>query len=122
MSVEVSKKLKKQVVNLLDDFLQIIPEDTDLLMIRIFFETSVNPNTIMEGFIQWVYPWKQQIKDRDEKYFQDNDNMFGPLPLDKVKKIRTMYNDGTFDEEDKEVIWNYFNVFIGLIEKFKKVV
>ena len=114
-------QLRDQVLNLIDDLLAVCPNEADILLVRLFFENHVDPKVLMDGFITWVYPWKESIKAHDEKYFEDNEHIFGPLPADKVAHFKTKMKDGTFDEDDKDVIWSYFEVYISLIEQYIKV-
>jgi len=114
-------QLSTQVLNLLDDLLCICPNEPDILLVRLFFENQVDPETLMKGFITWVYPWKNYIEEHNERYFEENDHIFGPLPSDKVEYFKIKMKDGTFDSDDKEVIWAYFEVFISLIEKYNKL-
>lgn len=117
---QVLSDMKKQVINLLDDLSEVFPSETELLMARIYFDTQVDPLTIMQGFEKWVYPWKDKIIARDERFFHENDHIFGPVPANKLIKFKKMYKDGTIDSQDKKVIWDYFNVYIKLIERYKK--
>lgn len=118
---KVLKQLHQQVTNLIDDILTICPDERDLLSIRIFFNLYPEID-LMEGFIKWVYPWKEHIMEKNEDFFKKNTHVFGPLPADKVAHLKTKLYDGTFDEQDKEIMWKYFQVFIRLVEKYKKLV
>jgi hypothetical protein len=118
---KVLGQLHSQVLNLLDDLLCICPDESDILLVRIFFENQVDQQLLMDGFVRWVYPWKDHILDHNEDFFNKNDHIFGPLPTDKVSYFKDKMNDGTFDEEDKKVIWEYFEVFVRLIDKYKKL-
>lgn len=117
---KVLNQLHNQVLNLLDDILSICPDESDVLLVRLFFENQVDSETLMHGFIKWVYPWKKYIQDRDERYFDENDHIFGPLPTNKVEHFKRKMKDGTFDADDKTIIWDYFQVFISLIEQYNK--
>jgi len=118
---KVVNQLKSQVLNLLDDLLIIAPNESDLLLIRLFFENQIEPDLLMKGFINWVYPWKEEIETKNERFFKENDNIFGPLPTSKVKYIKDKIEDGTLDEDDKETMWRYFQVFIKLIDQYNKL-
>lgn len=117
----ITKQLHAQVLNLMDDIITVCPNDSDILLVRIFFENNVSPELLMKEFIKWVYPWKENIVRRDLNFFFDNDHPFGPLPLNKVKEFRVRLKDGTFDENDVKAIWDYFDVFTSLVEKYNKV-
>jgi len=114
-------QLKVQVLNLIDDLLTIFPDEPDILLIRLYFENQVDPITLMNGFVKWVYPWKNHIKNRNEDFFKKNDHIFGPLPTDKVYYFKRRVEDGTLDKEDKDTMWKYFDLFIKLIDKYNKV-
>ena len=118
---KVMDQLRDQVLNLLDDLLSICPNEPDILLVRLFFENQVDPETLMQGFTKWVHPWKAYIKAHNEEYFEKNDHIFGPLPADKVTYFKLRMKDGTFDKEDKDIIWAYFQVFISLIEQYNKI-
>lgn len=114
-------QLKEQVINFLDDLLAICPNESDIIIIRLFFENHIDLKSIMENFIKYVYPWKEFIIERNEEFFEKNEHIFGPLPGDKVKHFKRKIKDGTFTEEDKEIIWRYFEVFIALMEQYNKL-
>ena len=118
---KVLNQLHQQVKNLIDDILNVCPEERDLLKIRLYFDLYP-PIDLMDGFIKWVYPWKEQIMTKNEDFFKKNDHIFGPLPSDKVEHLKKRLYDGTFDNQDREVMWKYFQVFITLIEKYKKLI
>ena len=108
-------------MNLLDDISITCPGEQDVLLVRLFFDNAINDADLMAGFITFVLPWKDKIMARDEAYFRDNDHMFGPLPYEKVQHFKRLYTNGTFTAQDKIVIWNYFLVFITLIEQVRKI-
>lgn len=120
-SEKVLAQLLDQVLNLLDDLLSICPDEPDILLVRLFFQNQVDAQLLMDGFIKWVYPWKDHIKTHNEDFFEKNNHIFGPLPTDKVEYFKVKMKDGTFDAQDKEIIWEYFEVFIGLIEQYNKL-
>jgi len=114
--------LKEQVLNLLNDLMEIFPEETDIMLTRLFFETQADPQLIMDGFIKWVYPWKEQILASNEEFFEKSERIFGPIPADKVTRFKKMWKDNLLSEDDKKIVWSYFNVYIKCIERYKKYV
>jgi hypothetical protein len=118
---KILAQLKSQVLNLLDDLLIIYPNESDLLLIRLFFDNQISDKKLMEGFIKWVYPWKNHILTHNEEFFENNEHIFGPLPINKIHYLKDKLKDGTIDKEDKETMWRYFEVFIKLIDQYNKV-
>ena len=115
---EICEKLKSQVVQLIRDLMSILPnEENKLMMVFLFFQTCDSQN-IMDEFKKWVHPWKVQISDRDMKFFFENDHVFGPLPSKQLEYMRQKLRDGTIDDDNKEILWDYFNVFVKLMDRY----
>jgi hypothetical protein len=114
--------LKEQVLNLLNDLMEIFPEETDIMLTRLFFETQADPQLVMDGFIKWVYPWKEQIINSNEEFFEKSERIFGPIPADKVIRFKKMWKENLLSDDDKKIVWSYFNVYIKCIERYKKYV
>lgn len=119
---QLCMQLKAQVLNLFDDILSICPNEPELILLRVYFDVKIVPEKLMEGFIKYVYPWKTQILNNDETFFDNSENIFGIIPKNKVHYIKDKIKDGTFDEEDKKVIWRYFEIFIKIMEKYHKII
>lgn len=122
MTEIIVSQFKKQILGLIDDLQEIFPKESDLLLIRLYLDNAIPEIELIEGFEKWVYPWKDKILAKNDIFFKDNDHAFGPLPKNKVEKIKNMWFSNTFDKDDKEVLWAYFQVYIKLIEKYKKLV
>ena len=118
--MEIAEELKTQMINLIDDLLEILPNEKDIFTVRVLFDAMMSPTKLIEGFIEYVLPWKEYITNRDETYFEKNDNIFGSLPAHKVQYFKTLYKNGVFGQEEKETIWQYFDVFVSLAETYKK--
>jgi hypothetical protein len=117
----ILNQLKAQVINQLDDLIAVCPNEGDILLVRFFFENNIDPQSLMDGFIYWVLPWKDYIQKRDERFFIENNHVFGPLPESKVAYFKQKFLDGTFDAADKEIIWQYFHVYVSLMEQYNKL-
>lgn len=114
--------LKEQVLNLLNDLMDIFPNENDILFARLFFETQADPQLIMNGFIEWVYPWKKEILEKNEEFFEKSDRIFGPIDSSKLERFKKMWKEGQLDNDEKEAVWKYFQVYIKLIDKYKKLI
>lgn len=118
----ISNQLKDQVINLLNDLMEIFPSDQKMLMARLYFENQVEANVLMKGFVKYVVPWKEKILVKDEKFFQENDHIFGDVESSNVSHFKNLYNSGNLSPDDKKILWSYFSVFISLVEKYKKMI
>ena len=116
-----ANQLKDQMLNLTDDLLEILPNESDIFAARMYFEFQ-SAMTLMEGFVKYVIPKREFIVKRDERYFTENDTIFGKLPKNKVDHFKNLYLSGKIGDDEKQVIWDYFDVFLTLAENFEKVI
>ena len=115
-----AQELKTQILNLVDELIEILPNEKDILMARIYFD-MLDENRIIQGFLRHVVPQRNYIENKDERYFTDNDYIFGDLPKDKVRHFKEIYEkDNMISKDDKEVIWEYFQIFIKICDNYKK--
>nr|QOI90447.1 hypothetical protein HWQ62_00311 [Pyramimonas orientalis virus] len=128
---------KEECVNLfnvklkefINDLITVYPHDDDLYK----FKTSismlllVNDKQVIKIFKDFVYPkYKDRILSRDEKFFLNHDytddvvatqNTESPEFTDQlIVKIKSYWK--TMTDENKNIIWSYFNLLIKLVEKY----
>jgi hypothetical protein len=111
---QLERQLKTQVLNLVDDLIEICPDDYEIVLIKGFLDQMVDEEELMKSFIEHVIPWKNEIQNRDEDFFKNNEHVFGLLPEAKVKHFKNLWVTNFFDNDDKRVIWDYFTVYIKL--------
>jgi hypothetical protein len=126
MSTNLSK-FNEQLLNFLNEISSLFPEDKALKTFcnTVEFIKKTNPRELMNQFKKFVYPYKEQIIKKDESFFLDNSfndivkgtEINGINPLAEMMRIKTIWVSGQLSPKDKECIWNYFKVFIYLIEK-----
>jgi hypothetical protein len=101
---------------------KLFPEDKKL---STFYYTvdlmkKANPREIMNQFKQYVYPFKDQILAKDENFFINNtftDSIKSQNGISELLRIKQIWNSGDLTSHDKECVWNYFKVFLYLIDK-----
>jgi hypothetical protein len=129
---------KEECVNLfnvklkefINDLITVYPQDNDLYT----FKTSismlllVNDKQVIKIFKDFVYPkYKDHILNRDDTFFLDHDytddmSAVGvaeqsPEITDQlIVKIKSYWT--TMDDDNKNVIWNYFTLLIKLVGKY----
>lgn len=120
--MSIKQNLLKQIDNFIDDFSKIFPDKVE---IQLFVQKynlirNVNSTLIIDYFIKYIYPNKTQIMNNDENFFitgggqeelKDNN---GLKLRDTIKKLWVSETSN----ENKEIIWKYFKIFILLSEKY----
>jgi len=118
---EVSKiidTLKNETLNLFDDIISLYPNETDILLARLYIY-NIEPITLMDGYIRSVYPFRGYIENKNEEFFIKTDNIFGKISSDKINRFKDIITRD-MSADNKVAIWKYFEVFIALIEKYQE--
>lgn len=121
MSTNLSK-FNEQLINFLNELSSLFPEDKMLKTSyhTVEFMKKSNPREIMNLFKKFVYPYKEQILKRDESFFLNNDfsdSIKSNSTITEMFRIKTLWASGRLTNNDKECVWNYFKVFIYLMDK-----
>lgn len=88
------------------------------------FNKLIKYNSIIpiNHFIENAYSYKNEIINKDEKYFNDYDlNSINELNsdktlLDEVLRLKNIYNK--VDEESKNNLWTYLQAMLGIAEEY----
>jgi len=117
--VELLVLFKKTMIEFLDELIEQFDQEGDLIVLRFFLSEQIPLETIMHQFNSYVYPMKDMIKNRDEKFFLERDNIFGSSPKDKVIHFKELYMK--MAKDDRATLWTWFDTFIMICEKYKKI-
>ena len=114
----------------IDKFCDCYPEDTDLSNFKtyILILKKTNPRKILELFDKYCVKYKTQIKNKDEEFLLTANFMKDKIKIehiinennsfDIIEKIRNYWRE--MDNEMKENIWKYLNLFLMLSTKINK--
>jgi len=118
--VDILKRFKNGYMQFINELLEQFPHETDLIIIRVFFEDQVPVSVVADSFIQHVLPHKHMIDKREDKFFLENNHIFGMLDTGKVLHFKKLWTSPQLDVDDKNAIWNWFDVFCALVEAYRK--
>lgn len=116
--------LLTQIENFINEIKDISNNNKEILL---FYEQynllkSVNSKLIVDAFIQYVYPHKDKIKNKDDTFFLNGGGQEELEKLDKnAIKIRDVLKnlwENKIDDDKKEMVWKYMLVFCLLAEKY----
>lgn len=118
MNKNNSLRFNKMVNNFLDELQTILPDEKDIVIFKSQLDVTamINPHKILQSFILYVYPYKKYIMEKKEEFFLGNnislkkDYMTEAIHLTDLWKTK-------LSNENKEVVWKYFQVMIILSEK-----
>lgn len=121
MSNSIKTKLINQISNFIEELDTTFPNHADISIFKekFLFLKSANSQLIVEYFIQFIYPLKEYINNKDERFFiegggQEKIDLKGLNMRDNLKNL--WIND--MSEENKIIVWKYFKIFILLTDKY----
>lgn len=124
-AIKILQDFKEQMKLLLDDLIEVFPQEGDLVVLRVFLVDQLSIQEVMYNFIVHILgKWKEKVKKRDATFFLENDDPFGSMPAgaqNKVGHFRRMWLSPNLDKEDRNMIWEYFDVFLRLADQYKRV-
>lgn len=102
----------------LDELIQLFPAEADLIVIRVLVKNTVTPENLISIFIKEALPHKQEIKDRNDDYFIKS-TLFDFVGKEKAQHVKNLWKSSILDSDDRRVIWEWFDLFIFLSEKYQ---
>ena len=122
--IEILRRFKDTIISFLDELIGQFPEEADLVIFRIFLKDRVPIVEIIKYFVLKVLPLKKMIEDRNEDFFLNHCTLMEDINNQKTKgkinHFKKLWRSETLDDEDKEVVWQWFDIFITLSEKYQK--
>jgi hypothetical protein len=114
--------LLTQIDNFINELCTIFQNNGEILLFREKYNLvrGVNSNLIIEYFITYIYPFKKNIMNMEESFFLDGggqEELKDNSGLKLRDNIKTLWITQLSDE-NKEIIWKYFKIFILLCEKY----
>lgn len=119
---QILQEFHSNIIAFLDELIEQFPTEADLIFVRLFLKDSIPYTDIMNKFIQECFPHKEAISKRDEKLFLESDlSLFSGLDKSKVNHFKVLWKSSILNEEDRQVIWKWFDTFIYLAEQYQKL-
>lgn len=116
--------LLQQIDNFTSELCTIFPQNNEILLLKEKYSMikSMNSKLVVEYIIQHIYPLKQMILDQNEDFFlsgggqEEIKDSSGLRFRDNICKLWV----SQMTDENKEIVWKYFKVFVILSEKYIK--
>ena len=122
--IEILKQFKNSLISFLDELIVQFPLEGDIVIFRIFVKDQIIISNIMNYFVQKILPLKKMVDERDEDFFLNHCSLFEDIQNDnqknKVSKFKKLWRSNCLDEDDRIVIWKWFDSFMFLSEKYQK--
>lgn len=115
-------ELNDMMFDLINDLSSIFShpdERGDLLAAEVWYKI-LHRETIMVRTIEYLLPYKQNIKDRNFDYFANNcEYIFGGLPKDRVEYYqKVIVEQKRLSKNHMNIIWEYLDAMTALAESY----
>jgi hypothetical protein len=118
--IELLGVFKDKLIKFFDALIEQFPNEGDFVMIRVLIP-SIPTEDIMNIFCNRIMPYTDMIKNRDDRFFLENINLFEGIKTDKVNYFKDIWLHGNLTEEDKEQLWKWFILFSNLAVRYSKL-
>ena len=120
--IKILQEFKTQIVDFFDALIIQFPTDSDLCMLRIFFNNQIDILKVMNVFIAKLLPLKDNVRRRDVNFFLGTGaaSLFESFDKGKVNYFKILWQSDSLDDDDRSEIWKWFDVFIVLAERYSK--
>ena len=120
--MSITQIFLQQTDNFNNDLVNIFPNNGEILVLqqKYNFIRSANSKLIIEYFIEFIFPYKEKIKNKDEDFFIEGggqSEIKNKSGLKLKDNIKTLWLN-QMSSDNKEIIWKYFNVFALLCGKY----
>jgi hypothetical protein len=122
--LQLLQTFKNQIINFLDELIQQFPNQAEFVIIRVFVKDQIPLADVLGRFIKECLDFHDQIKQKDEKFFLESDiivNALGgnQMGLDVMDKLRELWRSDSLDQEDRDMVWRWLDLFFNIAQKYK---
>jgi hypothetical protein len=114
-------QLKDNLIIFFDELIELLPEEPDLVIVRIFLKDKIPIMDVMEYIIEKLVPLKHLVIEKDDNFFMNHNILFEKLDENRVNHFKRLWTSGALDNENKGTVWRWFRSFIYLAEKYDNV-
>jgi hypothetical protein len=122
--IEILKQFKNALIAFLDELIGQFPLEGDLVIFRIFLKDRIPIKDIINDFVLRILPLKELIVARDEDFFLNKCELFENIESTekkgKINRFKKLWRSESLDDDDKKIVWEWFDSFIFLTEKYQK--
>jgi hypothetical protein len=116
--IELLKIFRTKLIDFLDALREKLPKENDIVILRVYLAEQIPIETILQIFAKRILPYEEMVNARDERFILEQNDLFEGLKRDKVHYFKTLWTSPTFTQEDKNMLWEWFKVFLKLAKMY----
>lgn len=122
--LQILSQFKNSLISFFDELIELFPEESDLIMIRIFLKDQIPIMEVMNilnfNINKNDAKLKIQMEQHNEQFFLEN-NFLDGIDKNKVLHFKKLWKSPRLDNEDKAMIWKWIDSFLIMINKYNKL-
>ncbi len=120
---QILSEFKKTVVQFFDELIGQFPSAGDLVVCRVMMNDQVPVRLVMDAFCDKLDDnngeMRVMIREKNEEFFIERD-IFEVVSGEIGTRLKKLWVSPMLSDDDRNVIWDWFNSFVFLADKFKK--
>ena len=116
MKEQILNKFHGCFIQFLDELIEQFPTEGKLHIVRILVKDTTPPWKLMDKYVTFVLPNKDMVDNKDDAFFLNDNAGFQQLADKNLISLQGLWLN--MDNENKDVIWQWFTVFNKLADKF----
>ena len=114
---EIMILFRKQLVNFIDELIDSFPSEGNLVIGRIYVANQLIIEDALNGFCNSLTKYRESIRTRDVVFFREH-NLLGSPNKDNINYLKKLWDEGTLDDEEKLVIWEWVDLFVTIADTY----
>jgi hypothetical protein len=117
---ELLKLFKENIINFLDALIEQFNKESDFITLRVLFDGQIPIEEALNVFSQRIIPFLDMIKNKDENFFLNCDQLFEGISQSKVSHFKNIWKSPILTLEDREQLWRWFKLFGNLAKQYQR--
>ena len=118
--IELLSIWKENIGKFIHSLSTLFPSENDLILTKMFID-QIPTEQVLLYFSEKILPLRKQIEIRDENFFLNDDNTFMGVSETKVVKWKKLWNSSVLDNNDKNAIWQWMDLFVKISDKYRQL-
>ena len=117
----LQQKFKENLLEFFSELVIQFPHEADLIVLRMIMK-EMTAELLIDRFINDILHLKDKVIQRDSTFFLENRLLYVDAKLDesKTNHFKELWQKN-IDDEDRETIWQWFDVLINISEEYNRL-
>ena len=117
----IQEKFKENLIEFFSELVIQFPKEADLIVLRMVLN-ELSAELLINRFIKDILHLKDKVTNRDSTFFLENKLLYLDANLDenKTNHFKKIWQQD-IDDEDRDCIWEWFDLLITISEEYQRV-